>query len=108
MLSIYDIQKIKNKYKTDKIDNSIKHIFNKNDLKYLKKEEENIYFTHNFKEKLEIGDIPENIKLIIFYRYYSIEISNNVLPINLEVLFLGHYDHCIHRDIIPKMFGFYQ
>ena len=89
-------------HEVNNYDSNIKYINCKNDLKYLKRFEENIIFSHQFNEVLDIGDIPEHIKSIYFYEYYSWEIKTDVLPYSLEVLFLGNYRYKLNFDIIPK------
>ena len=96
IMNYYSIKKLNN------YDPYIKYINSKNDLIYLKMYEDNIYFSHNFNEILNIGDIPEYVRCIYFYRYYSKEIKSNVLPSSLEVLFLGNYRYKLDFDIIPK------
>ena len=96
----YSIQKINN------YDSNMKYINSKNDLIYLKMYEDNIYFSHNFNEILNIGDIPEHVRCIYFYHYYSKEIKINVLPSSLEVLFLGNYRYILDFNIIPKKVWF--
>jgi hypothetical protein len=81
---------------------NIKYINSKNDLKYLKKSQENIIFSHYFDESLDIGDIPNHVKSIYFYQYYSWEIRIDVLPASLEVLFLENYSYQLNFHIIPK------
>jgi len=81
---------------------NIKYINSKNDLKYLKKSEENIIFSHYFNEILDVGNIPNHVKSIYFYQYYSWEIRLNVLPASLEVLFLENYRYQLNFNIIPK------
>lgn len=90
----------------NKYDKNIKYINSKNDLKYLKIFQENIIFSHYFNEILDIGDIPNHIKLIYFYQYYSWEIRIDVLPSSLEVLFLENYRYQLNFNIIPKKVWF--
>ena len=100
IMNYYSVQKLNN------YDSDIKYINSKNDLKYLKKHEDNIYFSHNFNEILHISDIPEYVRCIYFYHYYSKEIKKNVLPSSLEVLFLGNYRYKVDFNIIPKKVWF--
>jgi len=100
IMNYYSIQKINN------YDSNIKYINSKNDLIYLKDYEDNIYFSHNFNEILHISDIPEYVRCIYFYHYYSKEIKKNVLPSSLEVLFLGNYRYQLDFNIIPKKVWF--
>jgi hypothetical protein len=86
---------------------NIKYISCKNDLKYLKIYEENIYFTHNFNEIINVGDIPENVKCIYFYQYYREELKKNIFPKNLEVLILGNYLYKLNYEIIDNNIWFF-
>ncbi len=74
-------------------------IRNKNDLISLfdKNEYNTIVFSDFFDEKIEEGDIPPNIKHIIFNEYYQ-TLEKNVIPKGVETIYLRvcHFEYSLN------------
>ena len=105
---VSSIKKYYSEHSLKDYSNNIKYINSKNDLKYLKIYEKNIYLTHNFNVRINKGDIPEQIKCIYFYQYYREELKKDIFPKNLEVLILGNYLYKFNFDIIPSKVWFFS